>query len=249
VVEETAPAGTEGEAMSRQRRAPTFRAVLFAVQLAIGLGIFAAALAILALTACASAPSPGVPAQSASSVKGWSTWSAGDFTGLRPAGGLVAWDFPSGDPAINHVDYVTRSHSGPVAGEISVTYRVAGVADLEPNTTGFKCPCGTAVVHLFLAVPNYDVYGTAANYPVQRWWSVATADLAPGEHTLVVPLDPAAWLDVNGRRGDTQLAGFKAAIANVGSRGVTFGASQGPAGHGVAAVAGAASLTLEALAP
>ena len=207
-----------------------------------------AILAALQLAACATAPDPGVPTQHAGN--GWSWWSGGAFAGVASDGSFT---FPTGDPALNHVDYVARAHSGPLIppgsspdgssrgqpgtpapGVVTVRYRVDGSAALAPNTTGFKCPCGVPVLHLIFAVPNYDVYDTTPTFLTQRWWSV-TGSLSPGEHTLTVPLDPAQWLDVNGQHGDTQLAGFKAALANVGSVGVTFGASQGPAGHGVSA--------------
>ena len=204
--------------------------------------------ALLFLSACASAPQPGVPSQHAATINNWFYWSAGNFQGLsRPNGGLVAFDFPIGDPAINHVDYVTQSHSGPLTTDISVTYTVTGTADLEPNTSGFKCPCGTAVVHLFIGQRGYNPYNYDISEMTKRWWSTATTDLSPGIHTMTLSLQPGGWIDVDGKLGDTAPVGFAAALADVGSVGITFGASQGPAGHGVAAVTGGATLVINSL--
>ena len=201
-------------------------------KLLIGLALFVAS--------CASAPTDGTPTQH--SAGAWSWWGS-NFAGVRPDGSLTV---PTGDPGLSHVDYVTKAHSGPIAGSLTVTYRVDGTAALSPNVSGFKCPCGTAVLHLFIGQQGYNAYNMDISEMTKRWWSVTTGDLSPGEHTLTVPLDPAQWGDVDGKRGDTQLAGFKAALANVGSYGVTFGASQGPAGHGVSA-AGPVTFTIESL--
>ena len=194
--------------------------------------------ALLFLSACASAPQPGVPSQHTTNA--WSWWSSGAFVGVTPGGSFA---FPQGDPAINHVDYVTRSHSGPLR-SLSVTYIVTGIVDLEPNVSGFKCPCGTAVVHLFIGQRGYNPYNYDISEMTKRWWSRQTADLSPGQHTLSVPLDASLWLDVDGK---SPADGFATALADVGSVGITLGASQGPAGHGVAAVTGGATLVINSL--
>jgi hypothetical protein len=112
------------------------------------------------------------------------------------------------------------------------------------------CP-GGPTVRLLISTPGPLTDWTGATLPYTRWYSAPQA-LTPGDHTLIVPLDAAAWTDVFTDRADSQTpprgqsrppaAGFRAALAHP-RVGLVFGGGCF-AGHGVGVVGGAARLTL-----
>lgn len=220
--------------------------------------VLAAALLLGSLSACAaiqsavgSGPQPTLSVQKPSaSVPGWSVWATQNINAnpdmLRRSGdGLAAFDFPIGAPTVVHVDYVTRAHAGPLVGHaLTVTYTISGPGALAPNTLGFNSGCGAPQLHLIIAVPGYKTDG-AASEDTERWFSVAAGPLTPGTHTLTVPLTPDQWVDVVGQSSPSA---FAAALANIGSDGVTFGAERCADGHGVAALSDGVAFEFDALA-
>lgn len=78
-----------------------------------------------------------------------------------------------------------------------------------------------------------------------RWWAFGDAvTIAPGSFSVSVPLDPARWLNVNGRHGDNDVPAFTTAIQHLDSLGLTLGGNSCNYGHGVYVQNGTARLHL-----
>lgn len=167
---------------------------------------------------------------------------------VAPAGACPA---PATQPpnynisACPHVDYVTTPYTKALVGSsISMTFGVTGdnpVFDFHtaPNNTG-----STPATVRFLIERRNDA---ALNQPAYRWWSnpLSVPLALGGPTTLLVPLTPEEWSDMDGQFGTAELAGFEDALENVGNIGMTFGGGSF-FGHGVYLTAGSADFNLTA---
>jgi hypothetical protein len=197
--------------------------------------------AVLAITGCASVHASGLASHSG---HGWSWWSAGAFGGLAADGGFT---FPTGDPAVNHVDYLTRP-AGALSGksQMTATFRISGAPAFQATPSG-ACPIPPSA-HLFFAKQGYAVTDTGAlDFATQRWWSNPIYPaLKAGETTITVPLVAGQWSDVWGMKGDASMAAraaFSRALTEAGEIGLTFGGGCA-FGHGVNVASGKAVFTL-----
>ena len=126
--------------------------------------------------------------------------------------------------------YITRpAPAGLKIGQtITIKFSIIGDGKLVPTQGD-----GPAKLRLFIQQQGDTL--TAAEED-KRWWS-GPIDIAPGDHTLVVAIEPGLWTNVFGKSGTGREAAFMAAIQG-GSIGFTFGGMF--AGHGVRVVEGSA---------
>ncbi len=88
---------------------------------------------------------------------------------------------------------------------------------------------------------------STANVDTFRWWSnPAAVELANGQFTITVPLDPSQWTSTYGKRGDLDaqtLADFYGSLNQPEGLGIVFGGGSFM-GHGVSVIEGVATFTL-----
>ncbi len=135
---------------------------------------------------------------------------------------------------------LTGYHRIVMAGRIVVTGNPRFQYRTEPaNTCDFP-----ASVRLFIERKGDDLY-----HDYYRWWSNPLhVELKEGYFRLVVLLTPSEWSSVFGHFGNSSgaaAAGFRAALANAGNIGMTFGGGCF-FGHGVNISGGAASFVVTA---
>jgi hypothetical protein len=215
---------------------------------------------IVAVLFAALAFSPACHAQTSGSVslkpKDWSILYSTKLP-KHPAAltGQTGWyfDFPVYDQPVSTcaskgncpgVHYVVTDYTQPItAVTLVMTFRVETTGsvvfngNLQPdNTCNF--PAG---VHPYIERQNDD------GGEFYRWWANPIYyALAPGSVTLAVPLTPDQWSSVFGKFGNydaESLAGFQAALQNVGEVGMTFGGGCF-FGHGVNVSGGTARFVL-----
>lgn len=116
-----------------------------------------------------------------------------------------------------------------------------------------KCPTPATVRPYFM----HAVGAGQATHNNWRWWAFDPQfkkpgdvdryayTLAPGEATIVVPLDPQDWVDVNGQghTGLTDPEGWKTALSAASLIGWTYGEGC-TLGHGVATLKGSATIEI-----
>jgi len=144
-------------------------------------------------------------------------------------------------PATDGVHYLVKPR-GPLAGAISVTYKIettgAPVFDYRTNignTCGDGFP-GTVTLYFQMGNDWTSEFG--------RWFATARAqELQEGAHTVEVPMDPALWVSVYGKRGSDFPTEFNSAAGTGGSIGMVFGGGCF-AGHGVFVTGGTARFTI-----
>ena len=203
----------------------------------------AAIAAAIVAAACGGSPSAPSPTPVAISLQSsaWETISDPQpfpFP-LVNLGGLVVQIPTSG--SINYL--FTNSPISIVRGTltVSVTIDTLGTPvfnSIDPLTS--TCTIPPSVRPFIWANSN-------GNGEFDRWWSNPRAiTLAPGTHTLSVPLTAESWSSVNGKFGNadepTRFA-FDRALLNVSRLGLTFGGGCS-FGHGVNMRNGNAILTL-----
>jgi hypothetical protein len=134
-------------------------------------------------------------------------------------------------PASAH--YLVTGLNRPLAAQLTTdvefvfTGEVA-LAAKDPNDTP---PCFTRFYFQRAGDDGRDEFG--------RWFAMADqVEIQPGRFARIVPLDPARWTSVMGKKGDTNPEAFRAAAANCGVAGLVFG-GKSFAGHGVALSKGA----------
>lgn len=136
----------------------------------------------------------------------------------------VSFDFDS-TKSTNYLLYgssAARSQGQTITAE----FRLDGAGALK--ATEGTAP---AAVHLYLERKGDDLTGSG---PMQqyRWWSRAGVELkSPGSYTISQTLEPGNWTDVYGQPGSSNPDAFKAALADLGNEGMTFGGQF--YGHGV----------------
>ena len=144
-------------------------------------------------------------------------------------------------PSIDGAHYLVRSYSGSLVNGLEVTYKIdiTGTPVFDFHTNPNNDVPGTGTVTLY-----FQRRGDNLEYEHYRWFATTDAkELAEGTHTITVPLDPSRWVSVYGKRGDTVLADWQAAINDVGAVGMVFGGGYF-AGHGVFVHEGTATMTI-----
>lgn len=196
------------------------------------------ALAALALSSCGDTP-PTAPVAS-----GW-TMSYSQGTSLSQSQGAI-WQFPFPSHP-GHVNMVTK-RTGALSGQLT-----AVVEESEDNPAWFwkfdagnTCSATLPTTSLYFQRAGDNMSGQG-EFEFYRWWS-AGFEIQPSLRTISVPLDPAKWGSVFGKRGTDNPAMFAAALANAISVGLVFGGGCF-AGHGVAVTDGSATLKLKSFSP
>ena len=141
----------------------------------------------------------------------------------RAADGGWQFDFPT----VKSVGYLTTSQR-PASATQSITAVIAvgvvGEPFFEYRTEAVNTCDVPATVRLFVQRKGDDMSGVG-QYEFYRWWSrTAAYQLAPGGAVLVGDLtDPRQWSSVLGKDGSASEAAFRAAMADIGNIGFTFG--------------------------
>lgn len=135
------------------------------------------------------------------------------------------WQFEFPDKKA--VGYLTTSQRPASASEsmtASITIETAGNPFFEYRTEASNNCGGQATVRLYFQRRGDNMSGDGA-YQYYRWWSNPVAyQLAGGSIELVGNLaDPSGWSSVLGRNGADNEAAFRAALADIGTVGFTFG--------------------------
>jgi hypothetical protein len=110
---------------------------------------------------------------------------------------------------------------------ITLKFSIIGDGKLVPTQGD-----GPAKLRLFIQQQGDTLTAAEAD---KRWWSPPT-EIAPGEYTVSVVIDPATWINVMGWTGRKEQ--MAAALQSAGSIGFTFGGMF--AGHGVVVKDGSA---------
>ncbi len=137
---------------------------------------------------------------------------------LNPPG----WKFNF--PPAGHVNYVDAH----ILQDISAAKQVSISGHIEggPFTPVGDTP--PATFSLFIQRQGDDGTEAMQDY---RWWAPKNV-LVAGDFSIAAGLEPGVWSNVMGARGDTRLAGFRAALKHCANIGITFG-GYSFAGHGV----------------
>ncbi len=153
-----------------------------------------------------------------------------------------AFDFPL---APGSVHYISKPTSEAATRAVSAAFTIAtrGDAVFDYHTAANNTCKVPAAVRLFLQRKGDDMSGKGP-YEFYRWWSTAGVVLKDGAFSLDIPLEPARWTSVFGRKGDAAPRAFAAALSHLGDAGVTFGGGCFY-GHGVWLFRGQASFTMQ----
>jgi hypothetical protein len=141
------------------------------------------------------------------------------------------FDFPM--QGRGEVHYVTRTVKGPITGSLALTYTI----EASDSAVFVACDGGTPgriAIHFQRKGDDWSARGSYAGY---RWYSLNRPLVAPGTHTISIPLDLANWIAVLPTSRTQPL--FDAAKSRPARIGFTFGGS-GNAGHGVCLKSGTA---------
>lgn len=143
----------------------------------------------------------------------------------HPTAAGSGWQFAF--PTQRGVAYLTTAQRPPSASEwIKATISIDTVGNpfFEFRTDASNTCDGTATVRLYFQRRGDDMSGNG-DFQYYRWWSHPVAyELSSGRVDLVGNLaDPSAWSSVLGKSGASNESGFRAALADIGSVGFTFG--------------------------
>jgi hypothetical protein len=150
--------------------------------------------------------------------------------GMPPSSPDGALTFPVGYPNSDHavissVHYVTRPLGLIGKTRVRMTFEIIGSGPFKSTELPDQLP---PYVVLYFQRDGDNWSGTGA-FESYRWWSNDFVTLAPGVHTLEVPLTRDAWVSVTTNQASPQ--DFAAAMANASAVGFTFGGAGGK-GHG-----------------
>jgi hypothetical protein len=124
--------------------------------------------------------------------------------------------------------YIVRpANSLKIGQTITLKFSIIGDGKLVPTQGD-----GPAKLRLFIQQQGDTLTAAEAD---KRWWSPPT-EIAPGEYTVSMVIDPATWINVMGWSGRKEQ--MAAAIQSAGSIGFTFGGVF--AGHGSRVIEGSA---------
>jgi hypothetical protein len=151
--------------------------------------------------------------------------------------GVWSFAFPSSETG-GHVNYVQTPFSATTTPtSVTITFKVESASPQYVVVDTTDIP--PATFRLFFEQQNDEL--TNAN---GRWWyDEIIYNLGSQDNqtlTVTVPLTPDQWTNVDGEQNPQA---FSAALANIGSVGMTFG-RQYFAGHGVALSSGSAKFIL-----
>ena len=194
---------------------------------------------LVAAIACSSPTEPSpTPVMVTLQSSAWETIGDPQPYPITNDGPALTFEFPAGGSI--HYLY-TPSPLSKIHGTLSVSLRIttSGPVLFNPLDQG-NCGVAPSVRPLIWANGN-----GSGDY--DRWWSNPQSyALAAGSATIAVPLQPANWSSVNGKRGDqdaqVQFA-FEKALLNVTRLGVTFGGGCS-FGHGISISGGTATFAL-----
>jgi hypothetical protein len=139
---------------------------------------------------------------------------------------------PHGPRALTTSSGLSASGRIAVTGSPTFYYTAA-----EPESAACAAPVSARLVIVASAGATVSVYS-------DRWWAHdAPVTLTAGAWAFDVPMDPARWMQVQGRLGsDPREAGdFAATLQAVNAVGVTFGGRHCNYGHGVYVHGGSAT--------
>jgi hypothetical protein len=168
---------------------------------------------------------------------------AAPLSGAVP--GEIQFTFP-GPPTQNYtVNYLTTAFTQSIASRSSITISLGtqAVSGSPVFNYAFQNTCDYPA-HVRPYIERKGDNGYNPNY---RWWAddpySYELDTLLGTVTIVVPLDPAYWSNVNGEIGSTNPSAFQAALANPMRIGMTMGGGC-YFGHGVNVTGGVARFDL-----
>ena len=151
--------------------------------------------------------------------------------GMPAAPQAVGNGFRLDFPVAGSLHYVVRGHAGAIKGVITADIEIVvpeGVT-FTPQDAGEGPPCKMT---FYFQRRGDDL---TASKPYHRWFSSQNVPLVNTPAASVsIPLDPALWGSVFGKKGNEVPAEFAAALADVQGVGVTFSGKHF-AGHGVTA--------------
>jgi len=150
--------------------------------------------------------------------------------GMAPSSADGSFTFPVGAPNSDHlvipsVHYVTKPLSLVGKTRIRLTFEIFGNGPFKSTELPDQLP---PYVVLYFQRDGDNWSGTGA-FESYRWWSNDFVTLAPGIHTLEVPLTRDAWVSVTTNQSTAE--DFAAAMAKASAVGFTFGGAGGK-GHG-----------------
>jgi hypothetical protein len=192
---------------------------------------FAGATVLTALVAGCSAQSPlspdaVVPASSAFSMAAadWTFESSPNMPRHpRSIGDGWQFDFPT-ERGVGYLTTRQKPASASQAIRASITVDTIGDPFFEYRTESSNTCAAPATVRLYFQRRGDNLSGNG-EYEFYRWWSNPVAyQLGSGSIQLVGNLaDPSAWSSVLGRTGSENEPAFRAALADMGAAGFTFG--------------------------
>ena len=141
----------------------------------------------------------------------------------RAAGSAWQFEFPD-KKAVSYLTTAQRPNSASQSITASITIETVGSPFFVYRTEAGNTCGGQATVRLYFQRRGDNMTGDGA-YEHYRWWSNPVAyNLESGSVDLVGNLaDPSAWTSVLGKSGAQNEAAFRAALADIGNVGLTFG--------------------------
>ena len=165
----------------------------------------------------------------------------------RTVGSGWQFEFPHKE-AVGYLTTAQRPTSASQSITASITVETEGNPSFEYRAEAANTCGGQATVRLYFQRRGDNMSGVGA-YEHYRWWSNPVAyNLGSGSVDLIGDLaDPSAWTSVLGRSGADNEAAFRAALADLGKVGFTFGGGCF-FGHGVYVEPGTGQATFTATA-
>lgn len=160
---------------------------------------------------------------------------------LNPAADAEGWAFAfQGPPGVHYIVQLVNGFlpQGGMAAKFKVEIDPgATLREVEP------CPPNPEIprMRFYFQRRGDDVRNAALED--WRWFTGSGTPLTNGDGTYSVEFNPALWVNVQGKTGDTRLAGWQAATQDIQAFGVTFGGCY--AGHGVYVQGGKARFVMQ----
>lgn len=148
-----------------------------------------------------------------------------------------------------HVNMLTRAWAGTTAGDLNITTRivVTSGSPIFQLTQGTEPCTNPPAARPWLATTRWEWNDNDGNYDWNRWWSRDQyVVLGPGTTSIVAPLDPGGWSNVNGQLGSSSpeaIAHFWRVVNQGGRLGLVFGGGCSY-GHGIYVTGGTATFTI-----
>jgi hypothetical protein len=164
----------------------------------------------------------------------------------RAIGSGWQFDFPERQ-GVGYLTTRQKPASASQAIRASIAVETVGNPFFEYRTESFNTCPAPATVRLYFQRRGDNMSGTG-EYEFYRWWSNPVAyQLGSGSIELVGNLaDPSVWSSVLGKNGEGNEPAFRAALADMGAAGFTFGGGCF-FGHGVYVTPGTGQAVFTAL--